>query len=283
MDAGKRKREEECLFNHKDLKRQKRSYFLDEERDLQLIKFDIEYALEQQLGALPLPFAGMDKSGAAVCEFFIRSTCRNGDACPFRHLQSRSDRTVVCKHWLRGLCKKGERCEFLHEYVLSKMDECQFYSKYRVCNNVDCQFLHIDPESKITACPWYDRGHCRRGPSCRYRHTRKVICENYLSGLICPKKENCKFAHPKFELSTEDVNKTIVFCGESNTCVKRPTMHAKVGEQKYAKQSKAKKSYQVPDQNQVSKHYRPLEQVTCFKCGDIGHYANKCTKKSNRK
>ena len=33
------------------------------------ITFDIEVALAQQLGAQPLPFPGMDKSGAAVCEF----------------------------------------------------------------------------------------------------------------------------------------------------------------------------------------------------------------------
>jgi cleavage and polyadenylation specificity factor subunit 4 len=32
--------------------------------------FKIEYELDQQLGALPLPFAGMDKSLSAVCNFF---------------------------------------------------------------------------------------------------------------------------------------------------------------------------------------------------------------------
>jgi hypothetical protein len=36
----------------------------------------------------------------------------------------------ICKHWLRGLCKKGDNCEFLHEYDLSKMPECYFYSKF---------------------------------------------------------------------------------------------------------------------------------------------------------
>lgn len=42
------------------------------------IQFDIEVALAQQLGAQPLPFPGMDKSGSAVCEFYVRSTCSLG-------------------------------------------------------------------------------------------------------------------------------------------------------------------------------------------------------------
>ena len=34
---------------------------------------DSQVALSQQLGAQPLPFPGMDKSGAAVCEFYVRT------------------------------------------------------------------------------------------------------------------------------------------------------------------------------------------------------------------
>ncbi|CAG2062262.1 unnamed protein product [Timema podura] len=92
------------------------------------VKFDIEVALEEQYGALPLPFSGMDKSIAAVCEFYPRGNCSKSSACPFRHV--RGDRTIVCKHWLRGLCKKGDQCEFLHEYDMSKMPECYFYSRF---------------------------------------------------------------------------------------------------------------------------------------------------------
>ena len=36
----------------------------------------------------------------------------------------------MCKHWLRGLCKKGDQCEFLHEYDMSKMPECYFYTRF---------------------------------------------------------------------------------------------------------------------------------------------------------
>ncbi|XP_052361825.1 cleavage and polyadenylation specificity factor subunit 4-like [Oncorhynchus keta] len=117
--------------------------------------------------------------------------------CPFRHISG--EKTVVCKHWLRGLCKKGDQCEFLHEYDMTKMPECYFYSKFGECSNKECPFLHIDPESKIKDCPWYDRGFCKHGPDCRHRHTRRVICMNYLVGF-CPEGRSCKFMHPRFEL-----------------------------------------------------------------------------------
>ena len=42
------------------------------------IKFDLEDALRNQVGALPLPFPGMDKSGAAVCDFYVKSSCVKG-------------------------------------------------------------------------------------------------------------------------------------------------------------------------------------------------------------
>lgn len=70
------------------------------------------------------------ESGAAICTFFLHSTCSKGAACPFRHVQG--ERSVVCKHWLRGLCKKGDFCEFLHEYDMMKMPECYFYSRFGI-------------------------------------------------------------------------------------------------------------------------------------------------------
>lgn len=68
------------------------------------------------------------ESGAAVCEFFMKNMCVRGAYCPYRH--TKGEKTVVCKHWLRGLCKKGDQCEFLHEYDMTKMPECYFYSKF---------------------------------------------------------------------------------------------------------------------------------------------------------
>ena len=74
-----------------------------------------------------------------------------------------------------------------------------FYYFSDACHNKECPFLHIDPESKIRDCPWYDRGFCRHGPSCRHRHVRRVLCLNFLAGF-CPKGPDCADTHPKFEL-----------------------------------------------------------------------------------
>uniref|UniRef100_A0A8C3T3R4 Cleavage and polyadenylation specificity factor subunit 4 n=1 Tax=Chelydra serpentina TaxID=8475 RepID=A0A8C3T3R4_CHESE len=160
---------------------------------LEKLMFDLERDVEHQRGALLLPFPGMDKSGASVCEFFLRGllgSSGHGLVCPFRHISG--EKTVVCKHWLRGLCKRGDECEFLHEYDMTKMPECYFYSKFGECSNRECPFLHIDPASRVKDCPWYDRGFCKQGPLCKYKHTRRVMCVNYLAGF-CPEGLKCKF------------------------------------------------------------------------------------------
>ncbi|VDK56078.1 unnamed protein product, partial [Gongylonema pulchrum] len=122
---------------------------------------------------------------------------------------------VVCKHWLRGLCKKGDQCEFLHEYDLSKMPECFFFSKYMACSNRECPFRHIDPESKIKDCPWYDRGFCRHGQFCKHRHRRRVLCPNYLAGF-CPDGKECKYAHPSFSIPPADPSQSLRARGQYN-------------------------------------------------------------------
>ncbi|XP_025892649.1 putative cleavage and polyadenylation specificity factor subunit 4-like protein [Nothoprocta perdicaria] len=155
------------------------------------IRFDLETDVEQQRGARLLPFPEL---GAAACEFFRRGLCSKGLLCPFRHVSG--DRTVVCKHWLRGLCKRGDQCDFLHEYDVTKMPMCYFYSKFGECSNKECPFLHIDATSRATGCPWYDRGFCKHGPLCKYRHTRRVLCTNYLVGF-CPEGPKCRFMHLK--------------------------------------------------------------------------------------
>lgn len=187
-----------------------------------------------------------------VCKYFLKNLCRLQN-CPYRHPPK--GKSVVCKHWLRGLCKKGEMCEFLHEYNLKKMPECWFYTKLGECTNPECQYLHIDPNAKMGDCEWYARGFCKHGKDCRHKHTRLAVCQMYITGF-CPKGENCEFGHPKYELPmgydiqpNMEPNKT-----ENNT----------------------RGGFRKPDQDHG---YKSLDEITCFKCGEKGHYANHCSKR----
>uniref|UniRef100_A0A8C6BUX0 Cleavage and polyadenylation specificity factor subunit 4 n=1 Tax=Monodon monoceros TaxID=40151 RepID=A0A8C6BUX0_MONMO len=110
------------------------------------------------------------------------------------------EKMVVCKHWLRGLCKKGDQCKFLHQYDVTRMPVCYFYSKFGDCSNKECPFLHVKPALKTRDCPWYDQGFCKdAGPLCKYRHVRRIMCINYSAGF-CPEGPKCQFAHPKMNL-----------------------------------------------------------------------------------
>ncbi|XP_069511209.1 putative cleavage and polyadenylation specificity factor subunit 4-like protein isoform X2 [Ambystoma mexicanum] len=253
--------------------------------------FEIELDVDEQRGAFPLPFQGMDKSGAAVCSYFMRGLCRKGPMCPFRHLTG--EKTVVCKHWLRGLCKKGDLCEFLHEYNMAKMPECYFYCKFGECSNKECPFLHIDPASKIKDCPWYDRGFCKHGPSCKHRHTRRVMCTNYLVGF-CPDGPKCKFVHAKIDLMLcqSDHMKMNIHAQKSSSMslfdTEALSRHQELLMQEFPRfshlsgvslaQHRVKNVQEGPSYPHPIGILRPLDQVTCFKCGEKGHYANKCSR-----
>ena len=71
---------------------------------------------------------------------------------------------VPClKHWLRGLCKKGDQCEFLHEYDMSKMPECYFYSRFSEwslsgCNNDSHQPTRCLSQQRMPLSPHRPRG-----------------------------------------------------------------------------------------------------------------------------
>jgi cleavage and polyadenylation specificity factor subunit 4 len=180
------------------------------------IRFEIEVALEEQIGIQPLPFPGMDKSASAICDFFILNRCTRGQLCPLRHV--RGNQMVVCKHWLRGLCKKGDDCEFLHKYDMERMPECYFFIKYGQCSNKECPFLHLNPADRIKDCPWYDRGFCKHGPHCKNRHVRRVMCVNYMCGF-CPEGGKCKLSHPRYEIQLVEDRKPYAHivchaCGE---------------------------------------------------------------------
>lgn len=181
---------------------------------------------------------------------------------------------------------------------MTKMPECYFYSRFNACHNKECPFLHIDPESKIKDCPWYDRGFCRHGPHCRHRHVRRVLCTNYLAGF-CPDGPDCKYMHPRFELpappdqNLKDQKKPPViichFCGEHGHkaihCNKINTEKESGQQNEEGGKEQENSSGGNAEQHQQTNSLfsnrmvpKKLEDVTCYKCGTKGHYANRCPK-----
>lgn len=281
------------------------------------IIFDIERQIENQVGLEPLPFPSMDKSGAAVCEFHLKGICERGNSCPLRHTVG--DQTVVCKHWLRGLCKKGDKCEFLHVYDMSKMPECFFYSKFNACTNKECTFLHIDPGSKRKDCPWYDRGFCRHGPNCRHKHTKRVMCPNYLAGF-CPQGPQCRHVHPKQQSNEQQQQmqqqqmqhhhqQQQLHHQQQQQQHQIPTIQPQHHNQipiiqqqqvmpndqqiaiphfPYTPRHPHEQQFMDPANKQFQPKNvgyqfirKPLSQVVCYKCGAVGHYANRCLLRKN--
>ncbi|VDK78662.1 unnamed protein product [Litomosoides sigmodontis] len=234
---------------------------------------DVEEMLLQQRGAREAPFSGMDKSGRGVCIRNEQGTCAMGAVCPLRHIIG--DKAVVCKHWLRGLCKKGDQCEFLHEYDLM------------ACSNRECPFRHIDPESKIKDCPWYDRGFCRHGPFCKHRHRRRVLCPNYLAGF-CPDGRECKYAHPSFNIPPVDTTQILRARGQYNIGIVCHNCHERGHKATYCPHLPTQTQLPLLDSSKVNAQIsqelvalsekKALSDVTCYKCGEKGHYANRCHK-----
>ncbi|XP_008584707.1 PREDICTED: cleavage and polyadenylation specificity factor subunit 4 [Galeopterus variegatus] len=248
------------------------------------IKFDLEIAVEQQLGAQPLPFPGMDKSGAAVCEFFLKAACGKGGMCPFRHISG--EKTVVCKHWLRGLCKKGDQCEFLHEYDMTKMPECYFYSKFgkaqgtlSVCLLPAFQLQIRNPGS---AC------HPQLALQCfSAAHSPEVGHRGSPSSCwSCGSSPALFFPVPIGSLRARVFHSKTVLCNSfqqsNNPPLQRSSSLIQLTSQNSSpNQQRAPQVIGVMQSQNSSagnRGPRPLEQVTCYKCGEKGHYANRCTK-----
>ncbi|KAG5858871.1 hypothetical protein KMI_10g15700 [Encephalitozoon hellem] len=140
---------------------------------------------------------GLHEEDEVYCIPYQTNSCKDPN-CSKQHVKLST--AVVCKHWLRGLCKKGIKCEFMHEYDLSRMPECYFFSSYGECMNPECNYIHIDPNSSSKECPWYNRGFCRNGASCKNKHVRKKLCYNYFLGF-CPRGPDCDYGHPKFNIN----------------------------------------------------------------------------------
>ncbi|KAJ3307108.1 Cleavage and polyadenylation specificity factor subunit 4 [Kappamyces sp. JEL0829] len=168
----------------------------------------------------------------------------------------------ICQYYLKNQCRMGSRCAYKHPSK-TKLVVCKHWlrglcKKGEICTNPECQYLHIDPDAKVKECAWYARGFCKHGSECRHKHTRTAICFNYLTGF-CPKGKNCSFSHPRYELPTSNALDDVV--AQNTEEAQRQAQY-----QQQAGRGPSQGGYQKRD----------FSEVTCYKCKEIGHYANQC-------
>ncbi|UYV70414.1 hypothetical protein LAZ67_7002932 [Cordylochernes scorpioides] len=113
-------------------------------------KFQIENDLENQIGIRPLPFANMDKSGAAICDKFIRNLCERGIFCPFRHVQEcvyKHVKNSLCLNYENGFCVDGPKCKYGHVKFNYRDPGFEFKEGIILCYNCHA------PGHKMDSCP----------------------------------------------------------------------------------------------------------------------------------
>ncbi|KAG9045359.1 RNA-binding component of cleavage and polyadenylation factor [Tulasnella sp. UAMH 9824] len=214
----------------------------------------------------------------------------NFQSKPIQNTFGRDRPTTVCKHWLRGLCKKGDACEFLHEYNLRRMPECWWFARYGYCTSGD-ECLYAHPKERKKECPDYKRGFCRLGPDCPRKHVRRVACKLFLSGF-CPMGPDCPQGHPKPSLPTAEDYRPPSPPSPRDIGPPPPGFGRYFGDEgnqgggfsgnagpsggggfggggNFVSRPRADGTDGMP-------YRRNLEDVTCFKCGQRGHYANVC-------
>ncbi|RLN21381.1 hypothetical protein BBO99_00000221 [Phytophthora kernoviae] len=120
----------------------------------------------------------------------------------------------VCINFQKGKCKRGSACKFQHLHGSSNAAED---SGYVEADAEDSGYAEADaeaeaepeePEEEKTladegapACQNYQKGKCKRGAACRFRHiaapvgvAEVAVCRNFQNGT-CMRGASCRFAH----------------------------------------------------------------------------------------
>lgn len=118
----------------------------------------------------------------------------------------------ICRDFQRNVCRRGNKCKFRHpeqsEMAPKEMQFCHDYQN-KMCTRVNCKFVHCSKEDEeyyhqtgdlppgleeaqnkrvssaaeadtgdVPVCRDFQKGECKRGPQCKYRHMSRGDMEH---------------------------------------------------------------------------------------------------------
>ncbi|TPP67495.1 Cleavage and polyadenylation specificity factor subunit [Fasciola gigantica] len=192
------------------------------------------------------PFLHIDPATKVQdCPWYDRGFCRNGPLCRNRHV-----RRVACKNYINGFCPSGKQCKYAHPIWWPLPGSDQDVQKQRWI----CHYCN-------------ERGH-------KIQFCLKLPLEERLRLQEQQRTQgsaNASVTTPGGAATAASGGGGLVSSGGLGTLGARfAAERLKYGGLMNVNQLIGSGPRQGPQ--------KPLDEVTCFKCGEKGHYANRCNK-----
>ncbi|KAK0536317.1 RNA-binding component of cleavage and polyadenylation factor [Tilletia horrida] len=256
----------------------------------------------------PAALGQRDPQRRTVCKHWLRGLCKKGENCDYLH-EYDMRRMPECRFYASfGFCPSGDECLYLHVDPKAKVRECEHFRRGFCPKGPLCVKRHL----KRAACPFYLAGFCPKGPECRNGHpkTFKPSPSSRRSSplLTCKPLTLAEAFAPPSQRTDRNAagggGGHVSFGGGGLGT--RPWQHSGGGGDDggggrrgaglmHGEDGPSRPP--PPRRDGGGPHGGPgggggreggggmrkdLSEVLCFKCGQTGHYANKCTNPNAR-
>lgn len=234
-----------------------------------------------------------DPNKRTVCKHWLRGLCKKDDQCDYLH-EYDMRRIPECRFYATfGFCNSGDDCLYLHVDPAIKRRECERYNRGFCPKGPLCTKKHV----RRVACPLYLAGFCPEGLDCPRGHVKSTPASSASRSNSPIQTHRPLTAAEAFGTGTGRGDEYGDGAGMRNQ--RAPAgryglpsggaaggagaadIGASRGGMGYANnmQRRPNNVFGAPAQGaqEGGRGWRKdLSEVLCFKCGEMGHFANMC-------